>query len=191
MKRSLIETIGERLFIKRRGLFPQANIVLYHPGHFPELNKDISLLYLEEGFDEVWIPDLHNNFLQESEYTYHKTILVSQGIPENRIKPIKAQRINVEGVISQAFGEINSKNEKNNVLLAGKSFFVLRFYTLACLYSNEEINIDILPLEDSRGINMSDWNKSEKGRDRVISEIRKISEILERHNEILADTSMS
>ncbi|WP_162274303.1 hypothetical protein [Paenibacillus crassostreae] len=88
------------------------------------MNKDISNLYLEEGFDEVWIPDLHNNFLNENEYTYHKTILISQGIPENRIKPIKAQ------------------------------------------------------------------HKNEKGRDRVISEIGKISEILERHNEILADSEM-
>lgn len=188
MKGSLIESIGEMLFIKRRGIFPQANIVLYHPGHFPELNKDITSLYLDEGFDEVWIPDIHNNFLNESEYTYHKAILVSQGIPENIIQPIKAQQKNVEDVIRHAFEEINKNEEKKNVLLAGKSFFIMRFYTLACLFSEVKNNIDILPLEDRRGINVSEWNKSEKGRERVISEIRKISEILERHNEILAES---
>ncbi|ENQ3106886.1 hypothetical protein ACEOWJ_002929 [Bacillus cereus] len=32
-------TISDLIFIDRKHLFTEADIMLYHPGHFPELNE--------------------------------------------------------------------------------------------------------------------------------------------------------
>lgn len=45
--------LGETTFINRKNKFTNANVVLYHPGHFLELNQHISKLYNDESFRKI------------------------------------------------------------------------------------------------------------------------------------------
>ncbi|MFF2450527.1 hypothetical protein ACFVSW_26130 [Neobacillus sp. NPDC058068] len=39
MNKSVIECIDEMVFMNRINLFEKPDVILYHPGHFPELNE--------------------------------------------------------------------------------------------------------------------------------------------------------
>ncbi|SFC85846.1 hypothetical protein [Bacillus sp. UNCCL81] len=75
--------LSKNTFIERENLFKNADVVLYHPGHFPELNKQILNLYKKESFKKIMIPSVYNNHLKEEEYKFHKEKLVEFGIPDN------------------------------------------------------------------------------------------------------------
>lgn len=181
MNTQFVKFISDIVFIERKHYFEQADVVLYHPGHFPELNEEVIKLYQVEGFKKIMIPNIYNHFLKEDEYDYHKNLLVLSGIPEDIILPITGEAESVNEVIYNAMNLLKHSDEKN-ILLAGKKFFVNRFLLIASAFATENMIIDVLPLEDHRGINKDCWHLSEGGRKRVINEFHKISQFLEKNN---------
>lgn len=175
MNQQFIKTISEMIFIERQGLFSQSDAVIYHPGHFPELNEQIAELYQVEGFKQLLIPNIYNNFLQENEYEYHKPLLMDQGIPEECIRPIKGEFKDGCDVVLGAIRQVDPT--MNHVLLAGKAFFCRRFLILATIGGTDK-TFDVLPLIDDRGIDREHWHTTEKGRARVFNEIKIINNIL-------------
>jgi hypothetical protein len=89
MNYQFLESISDLVFIERKQKFPHGDVVLYHPGHFPELNKEILNLYENEGFKKLMIPSIYNRFLEKNEYEYHSKLLIELGIPEEVILPIQ------------------------------------------------------------------------------------------------------
>ncbi len=177
------ESINDFVFISRKQVFHHIDVVLYHPGHFPELNKKISTLYEIEGFKKLMIPTIYNKFLKRNEYEYHSKILIDLGIPKEVIIPIRGNYNSVEEIVSGAIKKL-SRNEKN-ILLAGKSFFCKRFLLLATLSAREDQIFDVYPLEDDRGINQSTWYLSDKGITRVLNEVKEINKIINKSEELV------
>lgn len=177
MNKNYISALSELVFIERKYLFTNADVVLYHPGHFPELNRFILDLYRKEGFKKIMIPSIHNTFLNANEYETHRLILHELGIPEDIIFPIVGEQQTVREVIRNAMISLGQKESK--ILLAGKAFFCRRFHLLASLYGASDLIIDVHPLEDERGINKNTWHKSEKGIERVINEVKHYAAISE------------
>ncbi|PEC86621.1 hypothetical protein COK00_00100 [Bacillus cereus] len=175
---SYLTNISNLVFIERKHVFEETDIMLYHPGHFPELNEFIAKHYSKEKVHQILIPYIYNKFLQANEFEYHKKILVKLGIPQEIIQPIKGEFSNVHDVVKTTFETINYRKE-TNVLLAGKSFFSRRFLLLASLYASNNMVLDVLPLQDSRKINKDTWHLSEKGKQRVLNEVKQYSEIIE------------
>jgi hypothetical protein len=170
-----ISNISDMVFIERQYLFTRTDAVIYHPGHFPELNIQISQLYRSEGFKCLYIPHIHNQFLEANEYEFHKSRLVDLGIPTDIIYPITGDFKGGNDVVKAAIQQITS--DMNNILLAGKGFFCRRFLLLATLNETNKI-FDVLPLVDHRGIEKDNWFKSDKGKTRVFNEIKVISNLL-------------
>src|ERR1700730_13878769 len=102
MNTSLIKSISDLVFVERKGLFTHPDVVLFHPGHFPELNRSIAALYEKEGFEKIMIPSIHNSFLDANEHDYHKKILLNYGIPEDKILPVLGVQKNVNDIIRNA-----------------------------------------------------------------------------------------
>ncbi|WP_440604082.1 hypothetical protein [Bacillus sp. GB_SG_008] len=172
--------ISDLVFIDRKHLFTETDIMLYHPGHFLELNELVAKHCSQEIVKHIFIPSIFNIFLQANEFEYHRELLIQLGVPHEKIQPITGDFSNVESVIKSAFNIINNQ-EIRNVLLAGKSFFCRRFLLLASLYAAEDKILDVLPLQDQRQINRDTWHTSEKGRQRITNEIKQYHEITERH----------
>jgi hypothetical protein len=185
LKQHFLSYINEIIFIERKNYFSRADVVLYHPGHFPELNQYVSDLYQREGFSRLLIPSLHNQFINQNEYEFHKEKLLNLGIPEGKIQPIVGEHKTVMEVVHNAFNLI--EKGETNILLAGKAFFCKRFLLLASLYSTEDQIIDVYPLLDDRGIDENKWFTSEKGFQRVLNEIKQISSIIEGSSRELKD----
>ncbi|WIV21134.1 hypothetical protein QPK24_10890 [Paenibacillus polygoni] len=175
MNQQFITNISDMVFIQRQYIFSKADVVIYHPGHFPELNIQIFNLYKNEGFNHLYIPDIHNNFLEANEFMFHKLKLLELGIPEEIIYPITGEFKDGSEVVLGAVKQLTS--EMNNVLLAGKAFFCRRFLILATLNNSNRI-FDVLPLIDDRGFDKENWYKSDKGKARVFNEIKVINNIL-------------
>lgn len=57
--------LGEPIFIESKNKFINTDVVLYHPGHFPELNEQVVKMYNERPFKKIMIPNVHNKFLNE------------------------------------------------------------------------------------------------------------------------------
>jgi hypothetical protein len=181
MNQSTIECIDNMVFMDRMNLFEKPDVILYHPGHFPELNKQLVTYYKKSGARAslIMIPEVFNSFLNESEYEFYAPLLINEGIEIEKLVPIPANTVTggVEGVIQSAFHVLNTTNHKN-ILLAGKSFFSRRFYLLASIYANDEKVLDVLPLQDKSEITPSRWTGSEKGKARVLNEIEQYAKII-------------
>jgi hypothetical protein len=177
LNHNLISALSELVFIERKHIFTNADVVLYHPGHFPELNRYILDLYKSEGFKKVMIPSIHNPFLNANEYETHKAILAEYGIPEDKIFPIVGEQHSVRDVVKNAMSSLTPDERK--VLLAGKAFFCRRFLLLASLYAQSDVLLDVYPMEDERGINKYTWHESEQGIQRVLNEVRQYAAIVE------------
>lgn len=176
MYKQFLESVSDLVFIKRKQHFQNPDVVIYHPGHFPELNDEILKLYYAEGFKKLMIPSIYNRFLERNEYEHHSKLLIELGIPEDVIAPIEGNFKRVDEVVSGAVNSL-SQDEKN-ILLAGKSFFCKRFLLLATKNAIEGQIFDVLPLEDERRINRSNWYMSDKGIARVLNEVKEISRII-------------
>lgn len=176
--------LGEKTFIERKNLFKKADVVVYHPGHFPELNEHIVNLYKEESFKKIMIPNVYNDFLKEDEYIFHKDLLVNLGIPEKIIFPIKGEAESANDVIKNAMLLLNSTDEKK-ILLVGKTFFMNRFLLIASAFAKEDMILDVLPLEDNRGINQENWYLTDAGRKRVLNEYHMISKFFKQNSQLI------
>lgn len=175
-----IKFINQMVFMDRMNLFEHPDVILYHPGHFPELNEQLLDYYKIYVANLIMVPNVFNSFLECNEYDFYAPILINGGIKKEKIKPIQSSMDGtkgVEGLIESAFMFLNDTNHKN-ILLAGKSFFCKRFYLLSTIYAKDEKVIDVFPLQDNREIIPTKWTQSEKGRARVLNEIEEYSNIL-------------
>jgi hypothetical protein len=181
MNNLTIKFLDEMVFMERMNLFEDPDVILYHPGHFPELNEQLLDYYKHYGAKLILIPNVYNTFLECNEYDFYVPLLINGGIEKEKIIPIQSSMdgtIGVEGVIKSAFSFLNGTTTNKNILLAGKSFFCKRFYLLSTIYANDEKVLDVLPLQDHRDIIPSKWTQSEKGRARILNEIEQYAEIL-------------
>lgn len=183
VNRSTIDCINELVFMEKMNLFEKPDVILYHPGHFPELNDQLMAYYKRYGAHFIMIPGVYNHFLQSVEYEFYAPLLIKEGIEEEKLLPVETSEgvPGVEGVIQAAFQYLNQTSQKN-ILLAGKSFFCKRFYLLSSLYANDDKVLDVLPLQDHREILPTKWTQSEKGRARVLNEIEQYSRIVKESN---------
>jgi len=175
MNQQFIKNVTDMIFIQRQHQFHSSDAVIYHPGHFPELNEQIVNLYKREGFKQLLLPNVYNTFLEANEYEYHKLLLIEQGVPEELICPITGEFKDGSDVVLAAVRQLDQG--MNNILLAGKAFFCRRFMILATLNETEKC-FDVLPLIDERGIDKNNWYKTNKGKTRVFNELKVISNIL-------------
>ena len=173
--------IDELIFMKSKGLFSRSDVILYHPGHFPELNEQLFNYYRNNDKSIIMIPDVFNTFLGMSEYEYYTPLLTEKGIKKEKLCkiPVYEGEQGVEAVIRSAFQLLNGTNYKY-IMLAGKSFFSRRFYLLASIYAAEDKVIDVLPLNDNRGIVPANWHDSKKGRERILNELEQYGAILKK-----------
>lgn len=176
MNPQFFENVSDIIFIQRKLLFSKADAVIYHPGHFPELNQQIADLYHDEGFNHLFIPSIYNNFLQANEYEYHIALLTELGIPVEIIHPITGDFNDGCDVVMGAVRLLDK--DMRNILLAGKAFFCRRFLILATLHDDSNKIFDVLPLLDHRGIDKENWYRTDKGKARVFNEIKVINNIL-------------
>jgi hypothetical protein len=183
MTNQFLESITDMVFIERKQNMEHVDVVLYHPGHFPELNKAILNLYYNEGFTKLMIPSIYNKFLEKNEYEYHSKLLIELGIPEEVVSPIEGEFKRIDEIVSGALSNL-SRDEKN-ILLAGKTFFCKRFLLLATLYAREGQVFDVYPLEDERKINQSSWYMSDKGVARIINEVKEIHRIIDESKKLI------
>lgn len=176
MNLNLVSAISDLVFIERKGLFTYPDVVLFHPGHFPELNKLIVELYNTEGFKKLLLPSIYNQFLGANEYDYYQSLLVEYGIPEEKIYPVLGEQETADDVIRNAMASLRA--EESTVLLAGKAFFCRRFILLASKYAGKDVLLDVYPMEDDRGINKHTWYQSETGQKRVLNEVKQYSALM-------------
>lgn len=176
------------VFMDRMNQFEHPDVILYHPGHFPELNEQLLDYYKRSGANLILIPNVYNTFLECNEFDYYAKLLINGGVEKEKIMPIPPS-INgtkgVEGVIESAFSYLNGTPHRN-ILLAGKSFFCKRFYLLAAIYASDEKVLDVLPLQDHRDIIPSKWTQSEKGRARILNEIEQYAKILKNKSTVVS-----
>ncbi|MBY0122004.1 hypothetical protein [Bacillus sp. S/N-304-OC-R1] len=179
MQNLTVNCINELVFMERKNLFDVPDVILYHPGHFPELNKQLFDFYSKSGAKKIMIPENFNSFLNCGEFDFYEPLLIKAGIEKEKLSPIKdnQEKAGVEGVIQSAFEYLNNTDYKD-ILLAGKSFFCRRFYLLATIYANSDKVLDVLPLQDERNITPDEWMNSEKGKYRVQNEIEQYGKIL-------------
>ncbi len=175
--------LSKNTFIEKKNLFKLADVVLYHPGHFPELNEHIVNLYKNDSFKKIMIPSVYNINLKEDEYIFHKEKLIELGIPENIIFPIEGQAVSANDIIKNAMLQISS--EEKNILLVGKTFFMNRFLLIASAFAKEDMILDVLPLEDNRGLNQENWYLTDSGRKRVLNEYHMISQFFKQNGELI------
>lgn len=177
MNHHLISMLSDLVFMERKKLFSHADVVLYHPGHFPELNLLIRDLYRDEGFEKIMIPSIHNVFLDANEHDFHKKILLEYGIPHFKINPILGEQNTARDVVRNAMAGITPQDQ--TVLLAGKAFFCRRFQLMAAVDAHPNLVMDVFPMEDGRSINRTNWYESEQGTKRVLNEVRQYASIIE------------
>jgi hypothetical protein len=176
-----VESISDLVFIESRKLFTYADVILFHPGHFPELNEQLVEHIQKIEYGKVMIPSLYNRFLEANEYEYHKPILVNLGVQSEKILPITGDHKSVQDIVKSAFESL--QNERvTNVLLAGKAFFCRRFLLLSSIYAPDHMKLDVLPLYDNRGIDKTAWFQTEKGVQRVMNEVKQYSKIIETYS---------
>ena len=179
VNKSAIKCINEMVFMDRINLFEKPDVILYHPGHFPELNEQLLDYFKKFGANLVLIPNVYNDFLKCNEYDFYAPLLIKEGIEKEKLMPIPTGNglDGVKGVVHSAFMFLNNTSHKN-ILLAGKSFFCKRFYLLASIYANDKKVIDVLPLKDNREIIPTKWIETEKGRARILNEIEQYAKIV-------------
>lgn len=178
MNNQFTTLLSEMIFIERQNQFQNPDVVLYHPGHYVELNEYIIKLFHEEGFKTIMIPSVHNAFLNANEFIYHKEILVKSGIPEERIIPIIGEATTANDVIKNAMFYLQDIAVHKNILLAGKIFFMKRFLLIATAFATDGMVIDVLPLQDHRNITKDTWHLTDTGKKRVLNEYHMISQFL-------------
>ncbi|WP_409291422.1 hypothetical protein [Peribacillus sp. SCS-37] len=181
MNKLAMDCINKLVFMEKMNLFEKPDVILYHPGHFPELNEQLLNYYRTSGAKLILIPEVYNDFLKCNEYDFYAPLLIKEGIEKEKLLPIFNGHglKGVDGVLQSAFSFLNTTSHKK-ILLAGKSFFCKRFYLLASVYANENKVLDVLPLEDNRGITPDKWTQSEKGRARVLNEIEQYASIVKK-----------
>ncbi|PLT27986.1 hypothetical protein [Peribacillus deserti] len=180
MNNAALKCISEMVFMENMHLFERPDVILYHPGHFPELNEQLVNYYRKYGAHLIMIPEVVNSFLNCSEYEFYAPLLIAEGIKGEKLMPIRTIKgLGVDRVIKSAFEFLNGSHHKN-ILLAGKSFFCRRFYLLASIYANDDKVIDILPLQDHREIVPYKWEQSEKGRARILNELEQYPKIIKK-----------
>ena len=105
MNKPAIEWIDEMVFMDRMNLFEKPDVILYHPGHFPELNEQLLDYYKKSGADLIMIPEVYNDFLECSEYDFYSPLLMVEGIEKEKVMPIPTSNgiKGVDGVIQSAF----------------------------------------------------------------------------------------
>ncbi|KAA0546088.1 hypothetical protein FZW96_17385 [Bacillus sp. BGMRC 2118] len=180
MNNVTIKLIDELVFMDRYHHFEHPDVIVYHPGHFPELNGQFLEYYRRYGANFIMIPNVYNTFLECNEYDFYAPLLIEEGIEKEKILPITISTnvtAGVEGVIQSAFAYLNNSSH-TKILLAGKSFFCKRFFLLASMYANNDKVLDILPLQDHRDIVPTKWTQSEKGRARILNEIEQYAKII-------------
>lgn len=94
------------VFMDRMNKFEHPDVILYHPGHFPELNEQLLEYYRLYGANFIMIPNVFNTFLGCNEYDYYAPLLINGGIEKDKIMPIQTSidtTNGVEGVIESAF----------------------------------------------------------------------------------------
>ncbi|MEY8348105.1 hypothetical protein AALF16_07260 [Bacillus cereus] len=181
MNNQFTTLLSEMIFIERQNQFQNPDVVLYHPGHYVELNEHIIKLFHEEGFKTIMIPNVYNRFLNTNEFIYHKEILVKSGIPEERIIPIIGEATTANDVIKNAMLHLCDTAAHKNILLAGKTFFMKRFLLIATAFSIDDMVIDVLPLHDHRNITKDTWHLTDTGKKRVLNEFYTISQFLKQN----------
>ncbi|WP_459502918.1 hypothetical protein [Bacillus sp. C1] len=181
MNNQFTTLLNEMIFIERQYQFQHPDVVLYHPGHYTELNEQIIKLFHEEGFKTIMIPSVHNTFLHANEFIFHKEMLVKLGIPEELVIPITGEAITATDVIKNAMLHLSKTAENKTILLAGKTFFMKRFLLIATAFATRNMKIDVLPLQDNRNITKNTWYLTEIGRKRVWNEYHMISQFLNEH----------
>ncbi|MGC5323971.1 ElyC/SanA/YdcF family protein [Brevibacillus sp. SYSU BS000544] len=171
--------ISEFIFAERKNLFSHPDLVIFHPGHYVELNQQIIQFYKHEGFSKITLSCAPNRFMNgKSEYEVYKTILVDVGIPENDIIHI-TEGYTIEEIVKYSFQiPLQQSIQYKNVLLVGKAFFMRRFLMLGEKYAPDDTNLDVMGLTDDRGITKNNWMDTETGTKRVIGELEKISLLL-------------
>lgn len=145
MNHQFTSLLSEMIFIERQNKFLNPDVVLYHPGHYAELNEQIITLFHQEGFKKLMIPSIYNRFLNENEFIFHKEILVKSGIPEELVFPITGEALTANDVIKIAMLHLSKITINQNILLAGKSFFMKRFLLIATAFATSDMVIDVLP----------------------------------------------
>jgi hypothetical protein len=88
MNHQTIKFIDEMVFMDRINEFEYPDVILYHPGHFPELNDQLVDYYMRYGAKLIMIPSVFNTFLECNEYDYYTPLLVNGGIGRDKIMPI-------------------------------------------------------------------------------------------------------
>ncbi|WP_134684487.1 YdcF family protein [Brevibacillus migulae] len=176
---STYTAISDFLFAQRKHIFVRPDLVIYHPGHYTELNDQIIQLYQHEGFSKITLSSAPNRFLHgKSEYEVHKPILVEGGIPEHDIIHI-TEGSSMEEIVKFSFHiPLQQGFHYKTVLLAGKAFFMRRFFMLSETYAPEDSVIDVLGLKDNRNITKDHWMHTETGIQRVSGELEKIARLL-------------
>ncbi|MFS0553190.1 ElyC/SanA/YdcF family protein [Brevibacillus sp. 179-C9.3 HS] len=173
------EEISEFIFAERKHLFSYPDLVIYHPGHYAELNDQIIHFYKQEGFSKITLSSAPNRFMNgKSEYEMFRPILVEGGIPENDIIHI-TKGSTIDEIVRYSFQiPLQQSIPFKNVLLVGKAFFMRRFLILGEKYAPEGTILDVMGLTDDRGIEKSNWADTEPGKNRVIGELERISCLL-------------
>lgn len=180
MNEQFITLLAEHTFKAREFSFTHADVVLYHPGHYAELNQQIVNLYQQEGFEKIMIPKVFNKSLGEEEYAYHKKLLIEMGIPEKIILPIEGEAASANEIIEHAMNHL-AETAARKILLAGKTFFVSRFLLIATAFASEDMVLDVIPLVDKRGLNKENWHETEQGKKRVFHEFQMIAQFLSKY----------
>lgn len=177
---SIVNQAAEFLFMDRQNRFTHADLVIYHPGHYGELNRQIIELYHQERFSAITLSGAPNSFMEgKSEYEAHAPVLVEGGIPSEAIIHVK-QGTTIEEIIRHSFEIPRALGiPYQKVLLVGKSFFTRRMYMLGERYAPEGTILDVLGLVDDRGITKENWLHTQKGRERVLGEWNKIGKLLQ------------
>ncbi|MDZ5610165.1 hypothetical protein U2I54_24800 [Bacillus pseudomycoides] len=173
--------LSEMIFIERQNKIQNPDAVLYHPGHYTELNEQIITLFHEEGFKTIMIPSVHNTFLNANEFIFHKEILVKSGIPEELVIPITGEATTANDVIKNAMLHLSKTTVSKNILLVGKTFFMKRFLLIATAFATSNMTIDVLPLQDNRNLTKDTWHLTDIGRKRVWNEYHMISRFLQQN----------
>ena len=181
MNHQFTTLLSEMIFVERQNKFQSPDIVLYHPGHYIELNEHIIKLFYEEGFKTIMIPSVYNSFLDANEFTFHKEILVQLGIPEELVIPITGEATTANDVIKNAMLLLSKTTENKNILLAGKTFFMKRFLLIATAFATNNMTIDVLPLQDHRNLTKDTWHLTDTGKKRVLNEYYMISQFLKQN----------
>ncbi|PEA83052.1 hypothetical protein [Bacillus pseudomycoides] len=181
MNNQFTTLLSEMTFLERQFKFRNPDAVLYHPGHYTELNEQIITLFHEESFKTIMIPSVHNTFLNANEFTFHKELLVKSGIPEELVIPITGEDNTANDVIKNAMLLLSKTTENKNILLAGKTFFMKRFLLIATAFATNDMTIDVLPLQDHRNLTKDTWYLTDTGKKRVLNEYHMISQFLKQN----------